>query len=234
MADVILYQFPGAYGLASLSPFCTKLEAYLRLAGIDHETKLGDPRRAPKGKLPYVRLGGELLGDSGFIIEGLKQRFGDRLDAELSPRQHAFGHLAQRCAEEHLYWGVLQARWDDDRAWEGGYRDIIAGMVPKPLGSLAAPLIRRSVRKSLLAHGMGRHTPTEIAESCTRDLDAVIALLAEAPFLVTDAPTRYDCSVYAMLEHLRRTPSDHPLVRAVQQREPLVEYCARMNERLGW
>lgn len=234
MADVTLYQFPGAYGLVSLSPFCTKLDAYLRLAGIDHESKLGDPRRAPKGKLPYVRLDGDLIGDSGFIIERLQERFGDRLDAALSPRQHALGHLAQRCAEEHLYWGLLQARWDDDRSWNGGYRDTIAGLIPKPLGGVVAPLIRRSVRKSLHAHGLGRHTPVEIAATCARDLDAFVGLLEDTAFLVSDAPTRYDCSVYAMLEHLRSTPTDHPLVRAVHEREPLVAYCARMNERIGW
>ncbi|MCB9635996.1 MAG: glutathione S-transferase family protein [Sandaracinus sp.] len=234
MADVTLYQFPGAYGLVSLSPFCTKLEAYLRLAGVDYEAKLGDPRRAPVGKLPYVRIGDTLVGDSSTIVTLLKTRFGDPLDASLDARDHAVGHLARRTAEEHLYWGLLHARWVDDRAWNGGYRDTIAGMLPAPTRAFLPALLRRGVRKSLHAHGLGRHAEAEIARRGTEDLDAFVALIGERAFLFGDAPSSYDCSVYAMLAHLRATPTEHPLVVAFRERPTLAAYCDRMNERIAW
>lgn len=234
MAAVVLYQFPGAYGLVSLSPFCTKLEAYLRLAEIPYESKLGDPRRAPKGKLPCVRIEGELVGDSSLIIDRLRDVHGERLDEALEPAEHARGHLAQRCAEDHLYWGLLHVRWDDDVCWNGGYRDVIAGLMPAPVRPFVPWLLRRGVRKSLRAHGLGRHTRDEIASTCARDLDAFAGLLDGGDFLLGDRPTRYDCAVFAMLEHLRRTPTEHPLARALRERSTLLRYCERMNGRLGW
>ena len=33
---ITLYQFPAAYGLSSMSPFCTKVEVYFKLADIDY------------------------------------------------------------------------------------------------------------------------------------------------------------------------------------------------------
>ena len=46
-----LYQFPAAWGLPNPSPYCMKLEVYMRLAEIPYEiVTWHDPRKAPKGK----------------------------------------------------------------------------------------------------------------------------------------------------------------------------------------
>ena len=50
-----LYQFKPAFGLPNASPFCMKLETYLRMAQLPFvapKISLGDIGRAPKGKLP--------------------------------------------------------------------------------------------------------------------------------------------------------------------------------------
>jgi len=50
-----LYQFEPAFGLPNASPFCMKLETYLRMAGLAFEIV---PRaslfKAPKDKMPYI------------------------------------------------------------------------------------------------------------------------------------------------------------------------------------
>ncbi|PIE66153.1 MAG: hypothetical protein CSA24_00955 [Deltaproteobacteria bacterium] len=56
----------------------------------------------------------------------------------------------------------------------------------------------------------------------------------DKPFLLGDAPTSFDCSVYAMVEHLRRTPAEHPILVAARESEAMVAYCERMNERVHW
>lgn len=234
MEEIVLYQFPGAYGLKSLSPFCTKLEAYLRLAGVPYRAALGDPRKAPTGKLPYVRWDGVLLGDSGAIVDRCKAELGDPLDGGLDERARAVGHLARRAAEEHLYWGVLAVRWADERTWRESYRGAIAACLPAMVRWFLPGLLRRGVVKSLRAHGLGRHGSEELVHRCVRDLDSLAAVMGGRPFLLGDAPTSYDCAVYAMIEHLRRTPSEHPLAVAAAAHEALGPYCERMNERLAW
>lgn len=234
MSDVVIYQFVGAYGMRSLSPFCTKLESYLRLAGISYRSRLGDPRKAPMGKLPYADVTGERVGDSGAIIDRCRALHDDALDAVLNEEQRALGHLARRTAEEHLYWGLLCARWGDDRVWKESYRQAIANALPRPVRAFLPGIIRRGVRKSTVAHGLGRQEPAEVTRRVERDLEALAALIGDKPFLLGDTPTSFDCSVYAMVEHLRRTPVEHPTFVAARESGAMVAYCERMNERLGW
>ena len=82
-----LYQYAPALGLPNASPFCMKLETYLRMAQLPFvapQISLRDIGRAPKGKLPYVRDGTTVLADSTLIIDHLKATYGDPLDAWLS------------------------------------------------------------------------------------------------------------------------------------------------------
>lgn len=62
------------------SPFVTKLEFRLRLAGIAYQNLEGNPTEGPAGKVPYVDISAlsdgqtgqkELVGDSGVIIRTL-------------------------------------------------------------------------------------------------------------------------------------------------------------------
>ena len=53
MEKLTAYHLPGAWGLPSVSPFCLKLDAWLRIAGIEHESVTATtPFGGPKGKAP--------------------------------------------------------------------------------------------------------------------------------------------------------------------------------------
>ena len=82
-----VYKFGPAWGTPDISPFVVKLETYLRLAGIPYDTKPGDPRKAPKRKIPYIVDDGTVVGDSRFIVEHLetKRGIGYRLVAGEEP-----------------------------------------------------------------------------------------------------------------------------------------------------
>ena len=67
-----LYQYLPAFGLPNASPFCMKLETYLRMAGLPFEAPVVSLRelgRAPKGKMPYIEDGVRIPADSTFIME---------------------------------------------------------------------------------------------------------------------------------------------------------------------
>lgn len=52
---ITLYRFPEGFGLDSPSPFCLKVELALQCSGLQYQVAtMTDPRRAPKGKLPYI------------------------------------------------------------------------------------------------------------------------------------------------------------------------------------
>ena len=46
--SIKLFQFPRMFGIPNLSPFCCKLETWLRIAGISYEiVETPDPRKGP-------------------------------------------------------------------------------------------------------------------------------------------------------------------------------------------
>ena len=45
-----LFQIPPSFGVPSASPFCLRVEAYMRLAGVEFKNHTdADPRKSPKG-----------------------------------------------------------------------------------------------------------------------------------------------------------------------------------------
>ncbi len=101
---ITLFQFPAAFNVPNASPYCLKLETWLRLAGLEYQVKVvSDPRKAPKGKLPYVRIEGEAIGDSEIVIRTLGERYGVTLDAGLDARGKGWARAITRLCDEHLY-----------------------------------------------------------------------------------------------------------------------------------
>jgi glutathione S-transferase len=60
----------GAFGLQNVSPFCLKAEMLMTQLGLDYDMEVqADPRKAPKGKLPYLIADGREISDSELIVE---------------------------------------------------------------------------------------------------------------------------------------------------------------------
>ena len=109
---VTLYQFGTAWEI-NPSPFCMKMETYLRLAGVPYKVRRTMPNKAPRGKLPYIEDKGRIIPDSGEIIEYLKATYGDPLDSGLTHEQRALGHLVRRTLEGSLFFVLAYSRWQD-------------------------------------------------------------------------------------------------------------------------
>ena len=229
-AKIELFMPPGrAWGMPNLSPFCTKLETYLRMAGWDYESHPADFRRAPKGKIPYVSLDGQLLGDSQLIINELERRRGHAMDARLTEQQRATGHAVQRMVDEALYFVLAYLRWSIDDAWRM-YRPVVGESMPAPV-RLILPLIRRGVVKSLRSQGTGRHSAAEVNAFGIADLDALSTLIGAQDFLFGSEPSSYDASVFAAVIGLSAFPHDSPLRSHALQSAVLMGYRDRIRKR---
>lgn len=226
-----LHQFRPAFGLPNASPFCMKVETYLRMAGLPYECPRGaDLRKSPKGKMPYIEDAGRIVADSSFIIDYLKATYGDTLDARLTPVERATALAVQRLIEENLYWSVLYTRWIDEAGWAVTRKAFFDWMKP-PLKWIVPPIARRGLRRELHGHGMGRHTRDEIMTIGCRDLTAVADLLGDKPYLMGSEPTSLDATGYAFLANVLWIPLDSPLKSHAESRANLGAYCARMKAR---
>jgi glutathione S-transferase len=231
LSDVVVHQLPGAWGLPSISPFCLKLEAVLRMAGIPFRTVVdATPFRGPKGKLPWIEHEGRRIGDSGFIVEYLEERFGCDLNAGLSASERAVALALRRLIEEDLYWTMVFDRWIVEDNWRR-FRTVVLGGVPAPLRTIVAPLARRGVRRQLEGHGLGRHSREEIHAIGCRDLGAIADFLGDKPFLMGSTATEVDAVAYGLLPNILGVPIESPIRDEGLKRANLVAYIERFRNR---
>jgi glutathione S-transferase len=226
-----LHEFGQAWGI-NPSPFCLKVEAYLRLAGIPYKPVVTLPFQAPRGKLPFIVDGGRRIADSGHILAHLRRHTAVDLDAGLDERQRALGHLLRRSCEESLYFVLVYARWIDEAGWSV-MREVVSAALPPGLRAVITPVIRRGVRKTLHAQGYGRHTRDEIYAMGAADLRSIAAVLVGRDFAVSDRPTSFDVVLYAFLTSILRPPIETPLKQAALQHPVLAEYVTRVEHLLA-
>ncbi|EDO42403.1 predicted protein [Nematostella vectensis] len=105
-SKVILHQFPrptAGFPVANMSPFCLKLECFLRMAKIPYEIDTSLVFSSKK-KFPWIEYKGTKMADSQFCIEYLSQEFGVDLDSGLSPEQKAVSTSLRVMLEENTFW----------------------------------------------------------------------------------------------------------------------------------
>jgi glutathione S-transferase len=226
-----LHQFAPAFGLPNASSFCLKLETYLRMTAIPFESVYGmDMGKAPKGKMPYIVDGDNVIGDSNFIIDYLKNTYGDRLDANLTAVDRSIALAMQRLIEENLYWVMVYSRWQEPANWEKT-KAALFGDLPSILKPIVPNIVRNKTRKSLQNHGLGKHSTAEIYTIGCADITALSDFLADKPFFLGTEPTSLDASAYGILTSVLRTPIQSPMQDHAQQLPNLSSYCERMSDR---
>ncbi|MDP1599368.1 glutathione S-transferase N-terminal domain-containing protein [Phenylobacterium sp.] len=82
---ITLYGFGENFGLPEVSPYVTKTEVHLRLAGLPYAKQASAPQFSPKGQLPWMDDDGELIADSHFIRLHLERKYAIDFDEDLAP-----------------------------------------------------------------------------------------------------------------------------------------------------
>jgi glutathione S-transferase len=226
-----LWQFPTGLGLPNLSPFCMKVETWLKLAGVPYRSRVTlNLRKAPLGKLPVVRIDGRVIADSHTILEELSRACGVDLDAALTPAERAVAQAFTRLCSDHLYWCIVHSRWADEAGWRVT-RPVFFGTIPQPLRWLAERVVRRKNLGQLRGHGLGRMAPDEVYRRGAQDLAAIADYLGAKPYFFGERATSIDATLYAFLANCWEIEMDTPLKAAVGRHANLVAYCRRLRER---
>ncbi len=228
-----LYKFGQVGDVVDASPFCVKVEAYLRLAGIPYETASGPQylRKAPKGKLPYIEDNGKQIPDSSFILDYVRETYGDKVDVQLSDRDKAIAHAFIKMLDENLYWVLVHARWQLEHNL-ASLNQTFFDALPFPLNKIIAFKARKDVISKLQQQGMGRHTTDEITELGSRDLHALAVLLGDNPYFFGETPCSLDADAYAILVQMLRVPGfTAPIFDKAKTYPNLVEFTDRFHAR---
>ena len=220
---MILRSFPEGFGCPSLSPFCVKAMHLLTASGVDWTVDFqSDPRKAPKGKFPVLVDGDVIVADTWAIRAHLLNRTGADLDAGLSVRERAQGTALARLAEDHLYFALVHDRWINEANWPM-VRDTYFAEVPGLIRGMITRALRKSVRRDLDGHGIGRFNPDELAVRVKADLSAIRDAVSGG-FLFGDVPTHADFAVGPVLQALAASPGESKFKAMVQDDPVLMTY----------
>lgn len=215
------------FGLPEVSPFCTKTEVQLKMAGLDYRKQRSAPMTAPKGKLPWIEDDGELVADSHFIRRHIEARYGIDLDEGLNTRQRAEAWAVERMMEDHLNWSMLYFRWLVPENFAKGPARFFDELPEDIRDQMRAEVLAR-VRETHRLQGIGRHTEEEILDLGAHSLAAFAALLGDKLYLTGGQPCGADATAFGVLAGVVTPFFDTPLRRKAEALPNVVGYVERM------
>ena len=188
-----------------ISPFTEKIRRQLEWKGIPYDTK-EYPLMARKavtkisaaGKLPCLEHNGKIIADSTDIAEYIEEQFPDKPMIPKSQQEQGLMHVIQDWADESLYFYEMYFRfYIGDNAKRNIPRMLHAD---KPLIQKLMPrLIRNGLAKILSMQGLARKHEQHIFRDLKRHLKAMEQMLEGSEWLVGNAISLADVSVYPMI-----------------------------------
>lgn len=195
---IVLYQFPTAPGFFNASPYCTKAEILLRLAGLNFTSEFPENyKELPKGKLPVIKDGDTIIPDSEFIQNYISEKYGHDFKAGFSAEQKATAHALCRMLEERTVVFLRFSRWVDEAGW-AQTKAIFFSEVPDE----EAEAVHENVKAVSQNNDVWHHSQEEREQLLRADLQAVADILGNTPYIMGDNPTYVDAVAFPMIANL--------------------------------
>ncbi|MCR9193468.1 MAG: glutathione S-transferase family protein [Hyphomonas sp.] len=224
--------YPASFEEPTASPFCMKSICMLHAAGLPYEIiETGDPRGAPKQKLPFIEVDSLRIPDSEEIRAFIETAADLDFDEGLTERERGISRSIIRMVEEHVYFAIVADRWGEDDNWEHVRRAFFSD-IPAIIRGFVTRQIRKQALAQLNGQGMGRHSAEERFDRVRRDMIAIREILGDKPFLFGENPTGADYSVVPMLRASIVTPVTKPLGAFIKSDPTLMGYVTRGTDRL--
>ncbi|CCD92664.1 conserved hypothetical protein [Bradyrhizobium sp. ORS 375] len=224
---ITLFGLGAGFGLPEISPFVTKTEVQLKMAGLAYRKQRAMPPASPKGQLPFIDDGGALIADSTFIRAHIERKYGFDFDAGLDIRARAQAWAFERMIEHHLYFALVGARWVDPVNFAKGPSHFFDGAPADRREKLREDAQFR-VAENYLISGLGRHAPDEDIDLAARSLRALSVQLGERAYLMGDRPCGTDATAFAVIAGILTPFFDSELRRRAEGFGNLVAYADRM------
>jgi glutathione S-transferase len=222
-----LFAFGPGFGLPDASPFCTKTEVQLKMAGLPYRKEQAKPDMSPKGQLPCLEDNGERIADSHFIRAHIERKYAVDLDDGLNAVERAQAWAVERMLENHFVWAIGYVRWMIPANFEAGPAHFFDD-APEAMREQLRNEVRARVANRLFEVGMTRHSADEIGGLGDRSLLALSALLGDKPYLMGGRATGVDATAFGMLAGILTPFFESPLRRKAESYPNLVAYAARL------
>lgn len=202
--EIVLTGFFAPLGqlVGSVSPFTNKVETYLRFTGLPFRTQNGGFADAPKGRLPWMKHGSDVVADSRFMIKYLQNTYGSQLKVQepQDPQLQGVSVTIQRMCEEHMYFTQQYHRMINPKA-EGWFRNQLFKGTPAWKSLFTLYMFRYGRSTQLRYQGVLTNSDQDIDYLINEDLSALSGLLGDNPYFLGPNPTLADASAFGTLEN---------------------------------
>lgn len=228
---ITLFAAGAGFGLPEISPYVTKTEVQLMMAGLPYKKTKGSRETAPKGQLPWIEDAAQAIGDSTFIRAHIEQKYGVDLDIGLTGKERAQAWAIERMIENQLGWVSVYFRHLDPSNFAKGAARWF-DPAPEPLREELQRGFQEAVTTNVRAVGVGRHLREEVTWLGSLSLRALDEILEGKAYLIRDShPVGVDATAFAMLAGIMTPHFDSPLRREAEGYPGLVDYVGRMMAR---
>lgn len=225
-----VYVYYPVLGLPNASPFCLKIETFLRMVKLPFElVYTNNPRLSPTNKLPFIKDENITIPDSRFIIKYLIEKYNLTVDDHLTEAEHAKGMAITRLLEDSLYWAAVYSRWIDERFWPLTKKHYFSRL-KMPLRAFLPGLIRKDQKKVLWSQGITRLSRAQIYELAEEDIRAISNLLGDQPYILGSKVSSFDAAAYGFIANIVVPEIPTPLKTYASQHSNLEAYCARIKQ----
>lgn len=206
-----LYQY-------EISPFCTKVALILNAKGVPYEavevplSKSQTVRRfSPTSKLPAIEHEGRFINDSTDIAWYLEEQFPDPVLIPKDDKLLAKCHIYDDWADESLNFYMMMLRWLPQN------RERWSKELAKHDKGFWRWLITRFVAGRTLdilsKQGVARKSEKEVLRDIDRHMQALSADLENNEYLVGDALSLADISVFSQIRWMYENPEGQRLIQ---------------------
>ncbi|KAM4772791.1 failed axon connections homolog [Rhinophrynus dorsalis] len=228
---IILHQFSRPNnGVPSLSPFCLKMETYLRMADLPYQNYF-DGKLSPQGKMPWIEYNHKRVSGTEFIIDFLEDQLGVNLNKNLNPHQRAVSRAVTKMVEEHFYWTLAYCQWVDN-LHETQKMLSIYGPLSDLLKWILCHLTKGIVKREMYGQGIGRFSEEEIYMLMEKDMRSLAGLLGDKKYLMGPKFSTLDATVFGHLAQAMWTlPGTRPERLIKGELINLAMYCERIRRK---
>ncbi|VBB25728.1 unnamed protein product [Acanthocheilonema viteae] len=222
---VYLYQFSRAPSSPNISPFCFKVETWLRANKLKYELCNYWDFQPWERYFPFIELNGERIFNSQLIVEQLQKRF--NLNDQLKEVDVGVARAIDQMIERNTHYLLLYF--------------IFVENLPKFLQGLELSLIKRwfihstissfhsKVQRIFVDMGLVKCSRDDLIDMLQKDIAAIDVILGDKKFLFGVKPTASDFTVFGHLATSYYLPFRQPITDILDDKYPRVK---RLIERM--
>uniref|UniRef100_A0A7E4VX52 Thioredoxin-like_fold domain-containing protein n=1 Tax=Panagrellus redivivus TaxID=6233 RepID=A0A7E4VX52_PANRE len=215
---VYFYQFKRPSFAPSVSPYCLKIESYLRGNNIKYETVFVTTERSSKGFVPFIELNGREYADSELILYELQKAFNVK-DVEDVERAGALRGL-MRTFDLEVFFITVSFISQLSKFEEVVGRSL---QVPSLLSKLFAKYYKRRLGNRVKNSSIGSFSETERLQVLERNLIAAENVLGNRKYFGGDIFSVADAAIYGQIGAPYLFPASIPTSNFVREKCPNLE-----------